>query len=153
MSHALCGATISSLIIRLLRQAKNAVLAMTHKTMDSDPSSPLIGIVGPCGSGKSTLLAELEKRGYRCRHIAQEHSYVKQMWQIITKPNILIFLDCSFENCTNRRKLNWLLADYEEQHRRLSHAREHAHIIIDTNKFNADEVLTQALTYLKEHFL
>lgn len=121
--------------------------------MDSESSSPLIGIVGACGSGKSTLLAELEKRGYRCRHIAQEHSYVKQMWQIITKPNILIFLDCSFENCTQRRKLNWLITDYEEQQKRLSHAREHANIIIDTNKFKQEEVLAQALTYLKEHHL
>lgn len=118
--------------------------------MDSDSNSPLIGIVGSCGSGKSTLLAELEKRGYRCRHIAQEHSYVKQMWQIITKPNILIFLDCSFENCTKRRKLNWLVSDYEEQQRRLSHAREHADIIIDTNKFNADEVLNLALEFLEK---
>lgn len=121
--------------------------------MDSDSSSILIGIVGACGSGKSTLLAGLESRGYRCRHIAQEHSYVKQMWQIITKPTILIFLDGSFENCTKRRKLNWLISDYDEQQKRLSHAKEHANIIIDTNKFNIDEVLTQAITYLKEQHL
>lgn len=121
--------------------------------MNDDSNTLLIGIVGPCGSGKSTLLAGLEKHGYHCRHIAQEHSYVKQMWQIITKPNILIFLECSFENCTNRRKLNWLVSDYEEQQKRLSHAREHANLIIDTNKFNPDDVLTQALTYLKDNKL
>lgn len=116
--------------------------------MDKVSNSPLIGIVGSCGAGKSTLLAELEKRGYRCRHIAQEHSYVKQMWQIITKPTILIFLDCSFENSTKRRKLNWLISDYEEQQNRLSHAREHADIIIDTNKFNEKQVLDEALKFL-----
>ena len=104
---------------------------------------PLIGIVGPCGSGKSTLIAGLEKHGYRCRHIVQEHSYVKSMWQIITNPNILIYLKCSFENSTSRRKLNWLPADHEEQLRRLSHAREHANLIIDTDIQNADDVLTQ----------
>ncbi|MFN3491396.1 MAG: hypothetical protein ACK40V_04160, partial [Anaerolineales bacterium] len=109
--------------------------------MDSDSGSLVIGIVGPCGSGKSTLLAGLEKHGYRCRHIAQEHSYVKQMWQIITKPNVLIFLECSFQNCTKRRKLNWRITDYEEQQRRLSHAREHADLIIDTNIHNSDEAL------------
>ena len=116
-----------------------------------DDTRPLIGIVGPCGAGKSTLLAGLEKRGYRCRHIAQEHSYVKSMWQIITNPNILIYLKCSFENSTSRRNLNWISADHEEQLRRLSHAREHADLIIDTDLQNADDVLVQALDYLEKH--
>lgn len=118
--------------------------------MTEDDSKLLIGIVGPCGSGKSTLLAGLEKHGYRCRHIAQEHSYVKQMWQVITKPDLLIFLECSFENCTTRRKLNWLISDYEEQQRRLSHAHEHADLIIDTNIQNPDEVLDSALKFLEK---
>ena len=117
--------------------------------MDSDPSSPLIGVVGPCGAGKSTLIAGLERHGYRCRHIAQEHSYVKHMWQVITKPEILIFLHSSFDICTARRRLNWLPSDYEEQGRRLSHAREHAHLIIDTDSLNIEEVLARALNYLK----
>jgi deoxyadenosine/deoxycytidine kinase len=111
----------------------------------------LIGIVGPCGSGKSTLVARLEEHGYRCRHIAQEHSYVKYMWQRITNPDILIFLQCSFENSTRRRKLNWMLSDYEEQQSRLSHAYEHAQLIIDTDTLNADEVFARALGYLLEH--
>ena len=119
--------------------------------MKEDDSKPLIGIVGPCGSGKSTLIAGLEKYGYRCRHIAQEHSYVKHMWQVITNPDILIFLECSFENSTTRRKLNWQLADYEEQMRRLSHAHAHANFIIDTNIFDSENVLAQALNYLKEN--
>jgi deoxyadenosine/deoxycytidine kinase len=127
--------------------------------MDSDPSSAaqgvpaslLIGVVGPCGSGKSTLIAGLEKHGYRCRHIAQEHSYVKHMWQVITKPDILVFLQCSFENSTARRRLNWLPRDYEEQQRRLSHARENAHMVIDTDRLTAQEVLAHVLGYLKNN--
>lgn len=119
--------------------------------MKEDDLSQLIGVVGPCGSGKSTLIAGLEKAGYRCRHIAQEHSYVKSMWQVISNPNILIYLKCSFENSTSRRKLNWLPADHEEQLRRLSHAFEHADFIIDTNSLNADDVLTEVINFLKEH--
>ncbi|MBI3737884.1 MAG: hypothetical protein HY258_02430, partial [Chloroflexi bacterium] len=67
----------------------------------------LIGIVGPCGAGKSTLTAGLEREGFHCRHIAQEHSYVPSMWQKITNPDLLIFLNSSFEVSTRRRRLNW----------------------------------------------
>jgi len=102
--------------------------------MDEPPSKTLlIGIVGPCGAGKSTLISGLNQHGYKCRHIAQEHSYVQAMWQIITKPNLLIYLHASFQNSTARRKLNWLERDHAEQLRRLSHAREHANIIINTD--------------------
>ncbi len=118
--------------------------------MSEPDKKPLIGIVGPCGSGKSTLIAGLEQHGYRCRHIAQEHSYVKYMWQAITNPDILIFLECSFENSTIRRKLNWQRADHEEQLRRLSHAFEHSQIVIDTNSLTPDEVLARALDALKK---
>jgi len=118
--------------------------------MDEPPSKPLlIGVVGPCGSGKSTLIAGLNQCGYSCRHIAQEHSYVQAMWQIITKPNLLIYLHASFQNSTIRRKLNWLESDHTEQLRRLSHAREHANIIINTDDLTPEQVLQKALDFLK----
>lgn len=118
--------------------------------MDEPPSKrPLIGVVGPCGSGKSTLIAGLERYGYSCRHIAQEHSHVQAMWQIISKPDILIFLHASFPVCTARRKLDWLEREYEEQSRRLSHARAHADIIIDTDNLTPNQILQIVLDTLK----
>lgn len=117
--------------------------------MKEDDGRLLIGVVGPCGSGKSTLIAGLEKHGYRCRHIAQEHSYVKHMWQVIANPDVLVFLQCSFENATSRRKLNWTPADYQEQQRRLSHALEHADLIIETDALDPEGVLAQALNFLQ----
>ncbi len=109
----------------------------------------LIGVVGPCGAGKSTLIAGLERSGYRCRHIAQEHSHVPAMWQILTRPDVLIYLDASFPVSTARRNLDWKEKDHQEQLRRLSHARQHAHLYIDTNMLTPQQVLEQALGYLQ----
>lgn len=119
--------------------------------MDEPPSKrPLIGVVGPCGSGKSTLIGGLEKYGYACRHIAQEHSYVQAMWQIISKPDILIYLGASFPVSTARRKLIWQEKDHAEQLRRLNHAREHAHLIVNTDDLTPAQVLQTALDFLEE---
>ncbi len=109
----------------------------------------LIGVVGPCGSGKSTLIARLESLGFRCRHIAQEHSYVQSMWKRITNPDILIYLNASFEICTRRRKLDWTAEDYQEQLRRLDHARQHADLIIETDELTAEEVCARAIQFIK----
>ena len=118
--------------------------------MEPPGKRPLIGVVGPCGSGKSTLVAGLEPYGFACRHIAQEHSYVPAMWQRITNPDILIFLDASFPVSTARRKLTWQKRDHEEQLRRLEHARQHAHIVIDTDALTPEQVLQKVLSLLKE---
>jgi deoxyadenosine/deoxycytidine kinase len=113
------------------------------------PSKPLIGVVGPCGSGKSTLIAALEEHGYACRHIAQEHSYVQAMWQVISKPDVLIYLGASFPTSTARRNLNWLESEYREQLRRLAHAREHAHLVVNTDELTPEQVLQKALDFLE----
>ena len=111
-------------------------------------SKLLVGVVGPCGSGKSTLIAALEERGYACRHIAQEHSFVKDMWKRISNPDVLIFLDASFPVSTARRKLNWNESDHAEQLRRLAHAREHADLIVATDSLSPDEVAERVLEFL-----
>lgn len=112
---------------------------------------PLIGIVGPCASGKTTLVSRLEKEGYRVRHIAQEHSYVPYMWQRITAPQILIYLHVSYPLTLVRRKMNWTEKEYEVQLHRLSHAREHAHIEIDTDTLSADQVHGMVIEFIKKY--
>ena len=109
---------------------------------------PLIGLVGVCASGKSTLIKELQTFGVNCRHIAQEHSYVPDMWQRLTHPDILVFLEVSYANTLERRKLNWTIAEYEEQLYRLRHAREHADLIINTNLSSPQEIASQILRYI-----
>jgi len=120
--------------------------------MDEPPSKrPLIGVVGPCGSGKSTLEAGLAKHGYTCRHIAQEHSYVPTMWQVISKPDLLIYLHSSFKTSTARRRLNWREKDYTEQLRRLAHAREHANLTINTDDLTPGRILQIVLDFIKDN--
>ncbi len=119
--------------------------------MDDPARKPIrVGVVGPCGSGKSTLVAGLEQAGYTCRHIAQEHSYVQYMWQRIAAPDVLIFLEASFPVCTERRRLNWTEADFQEQLRRLAHARQHADLVIDTDHLGVPQVLAVAVAFLRD---
>lgn len=72
------------------------------------------------------------------------------MWQKISNPDILIYLNASFPVSTTRRKLNWQKADHDEQLRRLGHARQHAHLLIDTDDLTPEQVLQKVLDYLKE---
>lgn len=120
-----------------------------ESSTDNNRDKFLIGVVGVCASGKSTLIEGLTGHGYRARHIAQEHSYVKDMWKRTTNPDILIFLDVTFEESLKRRVLNWNEQDYEEQQRRLSHAREHAHLNLDTTPLSIGEVLERVLTFIE----
>ena len=109
-----------------------------------------IGIVGPCSAGKSTLVQGLKQRGYpNARPISQEHSYVPYMWQRITNPDVLIYLDVTYENAQKRRWLNWTLDEYIEQLRRLQHARQHARLYVDTNPLSVGEVLEEVLRFLE----
>lgn len=110
----------------------------------------LIAIVGPCAAGKSTLIAGLKPLGYNVRHVAQEHSYSPSMWQRITKPDVLIYLDVSYENSMKRRAQRWSEAEYLEEVRRLSHARQHTDLFIDTNPLSPQEVLAKAVSFLDE---
>lgn len=114
-----------------------------------DRKKLLIGVVGPCGSGKSTLIAGLKGVGYLARHIAQEHSYVPSMWKRITNPDLLVYLNASFETCSKRRNLNWTIEDYAEQLRRLAHAYDNADLLIDTDSLSPEEVLTRLLKFLE----
>ena len=110
-----------------------------------------IGVVGPCASGKTTLVAGMKKLGYEVRHIAQEHSYVSDMWKRISNPDVLIYLQVSYPLTIARCKMDWTEREYEEQIYRLRHAKEYAHLIIDTDLLDKDQVIQRVLTYLDNH--
>ncbi len=108
----------------------------------------LIGIVGPCAAGKTTLANGLIALGYAARDIAQEHSHVQTMWARITRPDILIYLDASLPTIQARLHVNWEQSYLDEMHRRLSHAREHAHFYLDTDPLTREQVLDRVLDFL-----
>ncbi len=124
----------------------------TNKQKDEPPGKPqtLIGVVGPCAAGKSTLISGLTRLGYRSRHIAQEHSYVKDMWQRLTKPDVLVFLDASYPITCQRGKLDWTIAEWQEQQFRLRHAREHARLYLDTDTLSAEQVLERVVEFVRQ---
>lgn len=105
-------------------------------------------MVGPCAAGKSTLVAALRERGYNARHVAQEHSFVPEMWQHLTHPDALIYLHASFETISSRRLLDWTQADYAEQQRRLRHARQNAGLILSTDELTPREMVDIVLEFL-----
>lgn len=105
----------------------------------------LIAIAGPCAAGKSTLAQGLQAHGLNAKQIVQEHSYVPRMWQLLTRPDVLVYLDASYEVCTHRKSLNWQPKEYAEQVRRLSHAREHCDVYVFTDPLSPTEVLARVL--------
>jgi len=109
---------------------------------------PLIAVVGPCASGKSTLVGALRERGYNAREIKQEHSYVETMWQQLTHPDLLIYLEVSQEVAGRRRAAEADAAWWGRLEQRLRHAREHANLHINTDHLSPEEVLARALSFL-----
>ena len=109
-----------------------------------------IGVVGPCAAGKTTLIKGLRKRGYAAKQIAQEHSYVQDMWIRIANPDMLIFLDVTYSNSLKRKNLNWSQMEFEKQYARLLHARKHADLYINTDGLSPKQVLSTVLDELKQ---
>lgn len=113
-----------------------------------------IAIVGPCSAGKSTLVTALREAGYDARHVAQEHSYVPAMWQRISKPDLLIYLDLSYAVARARRPyIDGGPERLAEQHRRLAHARKHCHLYVNTNGLTPQQVQERVFGFLQSRHL
>ena len=108
-----------------------------------------IGLVGVCGSGKTTLTNGLKPYYTNVRQIAQEHSYVQDMWSRLVNPDILIYLHASYSATLQRKQFNWNEKDYQKQIHRLRHAYQYADLKIDTDTLSPDEILELVLDFLK----
>ncbi len=113
-----------------------------------NPQSKIV-VVGVCSSGKSTLVARLEEKGYRVRVCAQEHSYVAHLWQL-SEPDVLVYLDASLHTIRGRGRARWQQAMLDEEHRRLSHARQYCHLYIHTDGVSPEDVAARVVTFLSK---
>ncbi|MBT3322413.1 MAG: hypothetical protein HN392_09030 [Anaerolineae bacterium] len=118
--------------------------------MTTTKEGVLLGVVGPCSAGKSTLTAKLREHGINIKQIAQEHSYVKDMWRRLANPDILIFLQVSYPIAQERRRLSWGPKEYEVQQHRLRDAREYADFYLDTDKLTPEEIFLKVLEFIRE---
>lgn len=117
---------------------------------EAEKKGPLIAVVGPCASGKSTLVNNLKQRGYNARSVAQDHSYVPDMWQRITQPDLLIFLDAELETIARRRRIGWGKRYLADERHRLRHARQHCDLYLATDPLTQEQVLERVLAFLEE---
>ena len=107
-----------------------------------------IAVVGPCASGKTALAERLRNLGYEARECVQEHSYVPTMWQKISQPDVLIYLDASLAVIAERRLADWSEEYLAKLNGRLSHARQHCDLYVQTDGLSEEEVLERALDFL-----
>ena len=99
-------------------------------------------VVGPCAAGKSSLKACLSAAGVPVRTVAQEHSHVPYLWQT-GSPDVLIYLDVGLATLQRRRRQRWTHAMLDAQHRRLAHARAHAHLVVPTDNSSGIDYIRQ----------
>ncbi len=110
-----------------------------------------LAVVGPCSAGKTTLVQALRAAGYETRHVAQEHSYVKDMWRRISRPDLLIFLDVDYATTLARRPGTTGGPErLAQQQARLAHAREHCDFYVDTSLLTPEEVRQQVMAFLRQ---
>lgn len=107
-----------------------------------------VTVVGVCASGKTALVGGLRGRGYDARHCVQEHSYVPDMWERFSRPEVLVYLDASLRTVQRRRAIEYGAAHLAEQRRRLAHARLHCHVYVQTDALTEAQTLERVIAEL-----
>jgi cytidylate kinase len=106
-----------------------------------EEQGPRVVVVGPDAAGKSTLVERLRALGYNARCCAQDHSYVPDMWQRVSRPDFLVFLDARLETIARRRAVDWHQKWLDELRTRLAHARSHCDLYLPTDDLTRGEVV------------
>jgi hypothetical protein len=94
-------------------------------------------------------VGNLRPKGYTIRNCAQEHSHVAQLWKKYCRAEVLIYLDAGFETIGRRQgRSDWTQARLDEQHRRLSDARQHCDFYLYTDALSRDQVADRVERFL-----
>jgi hypothetical protein len=130
-------------------------VAMNHKPSAPSPQPPApsppplrVVVVGPDAAGKSELVRRLQALGYNARSCAQEHSYVRDMWRRLSRPDFLIYLDARLETIARRRAIDWGQERLDELNARLAHARAHCDLYLPTDDLEPPEVVERVCAAL-----
>ena len=108
-----------------------------------------IAVVGVCASGKTTLVQGLREAGYDAYNVAQEHSGIHDFWNK-RHPDILVMIDATLPAIKKRRVVYWDEERLEVQHHRLSDARAHADLYIQTDELDADAVREKVIAFIND---
>ncbi len=112
-----------------------------------DRVGPRIAIVGVCGSGKTTLERKLRELGFQAFSVAQEHSYVRELWRA-KEPDIVVYLDANLSTIRRRGHTTFTRLLLEEERKRLAWARQKADLYIKTDQLTREEVVGIVLDFL-----
>jgi ribose 1,5-bisphosphokinase PhnN len=118
------------------------------KDREKSTEAPRVVVVGPDAAGKSELVKRLRELGYNARSCAQDHSYVPDMWQRISKPDFLVYLDARLETIAQRRVIDWGQERLDTLNARLAHARAHCDLYLPTDDLKPLDVVAQVRSVL-----
>jgi hypothetical protein len=118
------------------------------KDREKSIEAPRVVVVGPDAAGKSELVKRLRELGYNARSCAQDHSYVPDMWQRISQPDFLVYLDARLETIAQRRVIDWGQDRLDTLNARLAHARTHCDLYLPTDDLEPSEVANQVRSVL-----
>ena len=107
-----------------------------------------IAVVGHCAAGKSTLVGALRSAGYDAYAVAQEHSGIAWLWRH-SEPDVLVYLHVPLAAVRARRGEEWPQTVYDAQEARLTDARAHADLVLDTSKESIAAMTAHAVTFLR----
>lgn len=118
------------------------------KTAETTEQPLRIVVVGHCAAGKSTLVGALRRMGCDAHAVAQEHSGIPWLWRH-SEPDVLFYLDVPLATVRTRRGEEWPQTIYDAQEARLTDARAHADLILDTSKESITEMTAHAMAFLR----